>query len=77
MNYPIQPNINCEDCIVCGARPMINQTKKVFTIICSNKDCGNKLTAPFLDFDLWNKLNKSNVDLTSNEDNIIPLKRQA
>jgi hypothetical protein len=64
MNYKIQPNISCENCIVCGSRPEINQTNKNFSIVCPNDSCKNVVGGGFINFDLWNKLNRRDVSVT-------------
>jgi len=70
MSYEIQPNIICENCIKCGKRPVIDQTKKGWQIKCPEKACNNVITGPTIDFDTWNRVNKKNINLPGN-DNIM------
>jgi DNA-directed RNA polymerase subunit RPC12/RpoP len=63
MSNQIQPNIFCENCIKCGSRPVSEQTKKGWEIKCPNTECKNLVAGKLLDFDTWNRINKSNVTL--------------
>lgn len=63
MSYEIQPEIKCENCIKCGKRPIIDQSKKGWEIKCRNKDCANVVVAPMLDFETWNRVNKKDINL--------------
>lgn len=63
MSYDIQPSIFCENCIKCGTRPVIDQTKKDWVIKCPNDSCKNSIAGPFVDFDTWNRVNKKNPNL--------------
>ncbi len=60
----IQPNIHCEPCKECGARPVIEQTRKGFLVTCpTNKK--HYATAPGLvNIDEWNRFNKKLPVLT-------------
>ncbi len=63
MTYDIQPSIKCENCIKCGKRPVIEQTKKNWKVKCANKECQNEVSGPFVDIELWNRKNQPEVDL--------------
>jgi hypothetical protein len=67
MTLEIQPNIQCENCIKCGSRPQIEQSKKYWIVTCPNKKCNNFVKAEFVNIDGWNRLNKSNANLTPNQ----------
>ena len=58
MTIPIQPNIQCENCIKCGNRPHVEQHKKYWVLTCPNKSCKNFVKALTIDFATWNRLNK-------------------
>jgi hypothetical protein len=64
MSYEIQPGIECENCIKCGKRPVIDQSKKGWDIMCPNVICKNIVSGPLVDFETWNRVNKKNVNLT-------------
>lgn len=71
MGYEIQPGIQCENCIKCGKRPIIDQTKKGWEIKCRDSACKNVVTAPLVDFDTWNRINKTDVKLTPADKDIM------
>lgn len=71
MSYDIQPEIFCENCIKCGKRPVIEQTKKGWVIMCPNGECKNSVAGPTIDFETWNRINKKNVDLKSDNNNLM------
>jgi hypothetical protein len=73
MILQIQSNIECENCIKCGSRPQIEQSKKFWIVTCPNKKCNNFVKAEFINMDSWNRLNKSNTNLTQKQ----PLKQTA
>lgn len=55
----IQPSIICEDCIVCGRRPVIEQAKGSKFIVRCPKDSTHYQTQPgLIDIDDWNSNNK-------------------
>jgi len=64
MTLQIQPNIQCENCIKCGSRPHIEQTKKFWLVTCPNKKCNNFVKGELVDIDAWNRLNKNNASIT-------------
>lgn len=61
----IQPNIHCEPCKECGARPVIEQTRKGFIVTCP-ADKKHFATKPGLvNIDEWNRANKQSPVLTA------------
>lgn len=75
MSYPIQQGIECENCIKCGTRPVIDQTSKgLWEVKCPNEACKNVVTDALVDIDTWNRLNKKNPNLTPDKSS---LKRSA
>ena len=68
MSHSIQKNISCENCFKCGARPIVEQTKKGWMIACPNKGCQNTVAGALLDFDAWNRINKKDLNLKSGSD---------
>ena len=59
MAFVIQPHVYCENCIKCGARPIITQSKSTFSIQCPNYECNNVVNnGPLVDFDEWNRVNR-------------------
>lgn len=71
MSYIIQPEIFCENCIKCGTRPVIEQTKKGWLILCPNAACKNSVEGPLLDFETWNRINKKSVDMKSENNDLM------
>ncbi|QKJ29229.1 hypothetical protein HQ865_05495 [Mucilaginibacter mali] len=72
MSYDIQPGIECENCIKCGTRPVIDQTKKgLWEVKCPNDACKNVVTGPLVDFETWNRLNKKNPNLNPGKNNLM------
>jgi DNA-directed RNA polymerase subunit RPC12/RpoP len=67
MILEIQPNIYCEKCIKCGARPHIEQQKKYWIVTCPNKGCKNFVKEELVNIDAWNRLNKNNSNLNHNQ----------
>jgi hypothetical protein len=67
MTLEIQPNIQCENCIKCGSRPQIEQSKKYWIVTCPNKSCNNFVKAETINLDGWNRLNKSNANIAPNQ----------
>lgn len=61
----IQPNIHCEPCKECGARPVIEQSRKGFLVTCPTSK-KHYATAPgMVNIDEWNRFNKKSPVLTS------------
>lgn len=71
MSYAIQPGIFCENCIKCGTRPVIEQTKKDWIIMCPNAACKNSVAGPAVDFETWNRINKKSVDIKPGNNNLM------
>lgn len=67
MQYAIQPNIHCENCIKCGSRPVFEQAKKFWVVCCPNKACKNTVTGEFIDIEKWNRTNKKDVSITADQ----------
>ena len=67
MVYKIQPNIVCENCIKCGKRPVIEQIKHEWLLKCPNEACDNFVAGNIIDFDAWNKKNKSATSLNNDQ----------
>ncbi|WP_439696426.1 hypothetical protein ACFGVS_27640 [Mucilaginibacter sp. AW1-7] len=67
MTFEIQPNIKCENCIKCGTRPHVEQSKKYWTVACPNKKCNNFVKDEMVNIEGWNRLNKSNANITPNQ----------
>ncbi|MES2279582.1 MAG: hypothetical protein V4592_26345 [Bacteroidota bacterium] len=68
MSYEIQAGVECENCIKCGKRPVIDQHKKGgWEIKCANDACKNSVSAPLVDFETWNRINKKNINLTTSD----------
>jgi hypothetical protein len=57
MAFEIQKNFFCENCKMCGARPIIEQVKKVWTVRCKNAGCKNLVIDSFINVEKWNSLN--------------------
>lgn len=68
MFYKLQPNFVCENCIVCGSRPVVGQKKHTWTVKCPNAKCNNAVTGTFADFETWNRKNKPVVSIKNNGD---------
>lgn len=67
MIIEIQPNIHCENCIKCGARPHIEQQRKYWIVTCPNKGCKNLVKDEVVNIKAWNRLNKNNANLSHNQ----------
>ncbi|WDF76257.1 hypothetical protein PQ469_20425 [Mucilaginibacter sp. KACC 22773] len=67
MTFEIQQNIKCENCIKCGTRPQIEQSKKHWIVACPNKKCNNFVKDEMVNIEGWNRLNKSNANITPNQ----------
>ncbi|OCX54069.1 hypothetical protein BEL04_07290 [Mucilaginibacter sp. PPCGB 2223] len=57
MSFEIQKNFFCENCKVCGKRPVIEQNKKVWTIRCLTDTCKNAVVDSFINVEKWNYIN--------------------
>ncbi len=56
--FQIQPNVFCEPCKDCGARPVIQQVKDKYVVLCPN-DKNHYSTKPgIIDVNDWNLKNK-------------------
>jgi hypothetical protein len=71
MSYEIQPGIEVENCIKCGTRPVIDQTKKGWEVKCPNDACKNIVAGPLVGFETWNRVNKKNIDLKPGDNNLM------
>lgn len=67
MSLEIQSNVQCENCIKCGTRPHIEQYKKYWTVTCPNKACKNSVKDTFVNIAAWDRMNKSNANLSINQ----------
>jgi len=54
----IQPNIFCENCKECGARPVIEQIKDKFIVTCPNDKKHYKTKPGLINVDDWNLKNR-------------------
>jgi hypothetical protein len=59
--YQIQPAIFCEPCKDCGARPVIQQTKDKFVVLCPNDKDHYKTKPGLIDIKDWNLKNKKQI----------------
>ncbi len=57
MSFEIQKDFFCENCKMCGTRPVIEQVKKVWTIRCPDANCKNAVVDSFINVEKWNMLN--------------------
>jgi hypothetical protein len=72
MSYEIQPGIDCENCIKCGTRPVIDEAKKGgWEVKCPNEACKNVVASPLVDIETWNRLNKKNVNLSRGDNSLM------
>jgi len=67
MAFQIQSNIQCENCIKCGSKPQIEQSKKYWIVGCPNKKCDNFVKDELINVEGWNRLNKSNTNIAPNQ----------
>ncbi|OCX52959.1 hypothetical protein BEL04_01130 [Mucilaginibacter sp. PPCGB 2223] len=58
MAFVIQPNVYCENCIKCGARPVVTQLRNMFSVMCPNEECDNVVTGTLINLNEWNRINK-------------------
>ena len=59
--YQIQPAIFCEPCKDCGARPVIQQVKDKFVVLCPNDKDHYKTKPGLVDILDWNLKNKKQM----------------
>ncbi|PWK78967.1 hypothetical protein LX99_01421 [Mucilaginibacter oryzae] len=57
MSIQINPNIPVNNCKICGARPVIEQTKNSWIIVCPTPACKNQVADKLINFDAWNRQN--------------------
>jgi len=57
MSFEIQKNFFCENCKICGERPVIVQNKKVWTIKCPTESCKSSVVDHFINVEKWNATN--------------------
>jgi len=63
---PIQADIFCEPCKHCGARPVVEQKKGKFAVICPTNREHYKGKAGIVDVADWNKQNKPPIPFVKN-----------
>ncbi|WP_426585704.1 hypothetical protein [Mucilaginibacter sp. R-33] len=63
----IQPNIHCEPCKECGARPVINQTRKGFVVTCPTNKKHYETAPGMVNIDEWNRFNQKSPVLTGTQ----------
>lgn len=56
--FSIQPNIHCEPCKECGARPVIEQTRKGFVVKCPTSKKHFSTQPGMVNVEEWNRYNK-------------------
>jgi len=71
MSNPIQPGIYCENCIKCGSKPVVDQVKKGWEVKCPNTDCKNVVLGSLLEFETWNRINKSNISIKKDDSGLM------
>ena len=54
----IQPAIFCENCKDCGARPVVQQVKGKFMVLCPNDKNHYRTKVGLVDIQDWNNKNK-------------------
>lgn len=57
MRIEINPNVPVNNCRICGRRPMIEQTKNRWIILCPNATCRNTVSDKLVNVTEWNKQN--------------------
>ncbi|SEP42693.1 hypothetical protein SAMN05428947_116102 [Mucilaginibacter sp. OK283] len=55
----IQPSVICENCIICGSRPVIEQNKGKFTVRCPKDNTHYQTPPGLIDINGWNTNNKT------------------
>jgi hypothetical protein len=58
ITYNIQPNIFCENCKDCGARPVIEQVKGGYMVVCPNDKKHYRTKVGLVNIDDWNLKNR-------------------
>lgn len=58
VSITIQPNIHCEPCKECGARPVVEQTRKGFQVGCPTSKKHFTTQPGMVNIDEWNRYNK-------------------
>lgn len=58
ITYNIQPNIFCENCKDCGARPVIEQVKGGYMVVCPNDKKHYRTKVGLINIDDWNLKNR-------------------
>lgn len=66
----IQPNVHCEPCKDCGARPVIEQVRQKYFIRCPKSDAHYKTKSGMVNFNDWNNHNKQPDQSIQNITNI-------
>lgn len=54
----IQPSIYCENCIICGKRPVISQIGAKYVVRCPTDVEHYRTKEGLIDIDDWNRKNK-------------------
>lgn len=67
MFYKIQPNFEVENCVKCGRRPVVGQSKHSWVVKCPNDECDNSISGSITDFDAWNRKNKPSIPIGQND----------
>jgi hypothetical protein len=57
MKVEINPNFPVKNCKICGARPVVEQTKDRWTILCPCPGCKNAVSDKLINVIEWNKQN--------------------
>lgn len=57
MRIDINPNFPVKNCKTCGARPVIDQIKDRWIILCPNPNCRNAISDKLINVTEWNKQN--------------------
>ena len=62
----IQPAIFCENCKECGARPVIQQVKSQYRVLCPNDKNHYSTKVGLIDIQDWNKKNQPQKTIAIN-----------
>jgi hypothetical protein len=65
----IQPNIFCEVCKDCGARPVIEQRERKYFVICPGNNNHYQTRSGMIDVNEWNRFNKVTQEISSSSVN--------
>lgn len=57
MKIEINPNFPIKNCKTCGTRPVIEQTKDRWIILCPNPNCRNAVSDKLVNVIEWNRQN--------------------